>query len=88
MKIDRLIAQQIRAHRKAGILPIYRLMPISKCWIGYPTQRYVIWWAKRFWRIVRQMMKPLRNVERFTKWLNSEAQNGLKSVLGTIIYPR
>lgn len=47
VQIDRFIAQQIRAHRKAGILPIYRLMPISKCWIGYPTQRYVIWWGKK-----------------------------------------
>ena len=46
-QIDRMIAQQIRAHRKAGVLPIWEVMRISKCWIGYPTQRYVIWWGKK-----------------------------------------
>ena len=46
-QIDSFTAQLIREHRKAKVLPIWKLMPISKCWIGYPTQRYVIWWGKK-----------------------------------------
>ena len=45
--IDRMIAQQIREHRKAKVMPIWKLMPITKTWIGLPTQRYVIWWGKK-----------------------------------------
>lgn len=45
--IDRFIAQLIREHRKANVKPIYRLMPISKAWIGYPTAKYVIWWGTK-----------------------------------------
>ncbi len=47
MNIDRFIAQMIREHKKANITPIYRLMPISKCFIGFPTKKYVIWWGKK-----------------------------------------
>lgn len=34
----------IRAHKNARIRkPIWKLLPISKCWIGLPTIQYVIW---------------------------------------------
>ena len=46
-QIDSFTAQLIREHRKANVLPIWKLMPISKCWIGYPTAKYVIWWGKK-----------------------------------------
>lgn len=40
----------IREHKdcKTG-WPIWKLMPISKCWIGLPTIQYVIWWG---WHIL------------------------------------
>ena len=47
VQIDRLIAKQIRAHRSAKVLPIWKVLPISKCWIGKPTIQYVIWWGKK-----------------------------------------
>lgn len=37
--------EMIRSHKKAKVLPIWKLMPISKCWIGLPTIQYVIWWG-------------------------------------------
>ena len=30
-------------------LPIWKVMPISKCWIGLPKIQYVIWWGNLFW---------------------------------------
>lgn len=39
--------EMIAAHKKAKLLPIWKLMPISKCWIGKPTIQYVIWWGEK-----------------------------------------
>lgn len=37
----------IREHKTACVkTPIWKLMPISKCWIGLPKIQYVIWWGK------------------------------------------
>ena len=38
--------EMIAAHKKAKLMPIYRVLPISKCWIGLPKIQYVIWWGK------------------------------------------
>ena len=45
-QIDRYTLQTIREHKKANILPIWKVLPISKCWIGLPKIQYVIWWGK------------------------------------------
>ena len=46
-QIDKYISKLIREHKscKTG-WPIWKLMPISKCWIGQPKIQYVIWWGK------------------------------------------
>ena len=44
-QIDRYTLAVIRDHKKAKVLPIWKLMPISKCWIGLPKIQYVIWWG-------------------------------------------
>jgi hypothetical protein len=46
-KIDRYTLAVIRDLKKAKMLPIWKLMPISKCWIGLPKIQYVIWWGKK-----------------------------------------
>ena len=33
----------LREHKMANVLPIWRVLPIKKCWIGLPTVQYVIW---------------------------------------------
>ena len=44
-QIDNCILECIRDHKKAKVLPIWKLLRISKCWIGKPTIQYVIWWG-------------------------------------------
>ena len=38
--------EMIRSHKKAKVLPIWKVLRISKCWIGKPTIQYVIWWGE------------------------------------------
>ena len=38
--------KSIRSHKDAKVYPIWKVLPISKCWIGLPTAQYVIWWGK------------------------------------------
>lgn len=38
--------EMIRSHKKAKVLPIWKVLPISKCWIGKEKIQYVIWWGK------------------------------------------
>ena len=45
LKDDIYFLQHLREHKKAKLIPIYRLMPFSKCWIGLPKIQYVIWWG-------------------------------------------
>ena len=45
-QIDRYTLLTIREHKKAKIHPIWKVLPISKCWIGLPKIQYVIWWGK------------------------------------------
>ena len=47
LKDDIYFLRLLRDHKKAKLLPIWKLMPISKCWIGYPTAKYVIWWGTK-----------------------------------------
>ena len=46
-QVDSYVSRLIREHKscKTG-WPIWKLMPISKCWIGLPKIQYVIWWGK------------------------------------------
>ena len=45
-EISKYTLAVIRDHKKAKTgWPIWKLMPISKCWIGKPTIQYVIWWG-------------------------------------------
>lgn len=46
-QIDPYTLKVIREHKnsKTG-WHIWKLMPISKCWIGLPKIQYVIWWGK------------------------------------------
>ena len=44
--IDRCTLKVIRQHKESKTgWKIWRLMPISKCWIGLPKIQYVIWWG-------------------------------------------
>ena len=46
-QIDKYTLKVIRQHKDARIkTPIWKLLPISKCWIGLPKIQYVIWWGK------------------------------------------
>lgn len=45
-QIDRYTLKVIGEHKKAKVLPIWKLLPISKAWIGLPKIQYVIWWGK------------------------------------------
>jgi len=45
-QISKYTLQMISAHKKAKVHPIWKVLPISKCWIGKPTIQYVIWWGK------------------------------------------
>ena len=44
-QISKYTLQLIAAHKKAKLVPIWKLLRISKCWIGKPTIQYVIWWG-------------------------------------------
>lgn len=45
-EISKYTLKTIGEHKKSKIgWPIWKLMPISKCWIGKPTIQYVIWWG-------------------------------------------
>ena len=45
-QISKYTLQMISAHKKAKVHPIWKVLPISKCWIGLPKIQYVIWWGK------------------------------------------
>ena len=45
-KIDCYTLKLIAEHKKAKMLPIWRVLPIKKCWIGLPKIQYVIWWGR------------------------------------------
>jgi hypothetical protein len=46
-QISKYTLAVIRNHKEAKTgWPIWKLMPISKCWIGLPKIQYVIWWGK------------------------------------------
>ena len=45
-QIPKYTLSVIREHKKARVkTPIWKLLPISKCWIGLPKIQYVIWWG-------------------------------------------
>lgn len=46
-EISKWTLQTIREHKKAKVLPIWKVLPISKCWIGLPKIQYVIWWGEK-----------------------------------------
>ena len=43
--IDVYTLRTIRSYKDAKTHPIWRALPISKCWIGLPKIQYVIWWG-------------------------------------------
>jgi len=46
-QISKYTLKTIGDHKKSkNGWPIWKLMPISKCWIGLPKIQYVIWWGK------------------------------------------
>jgi hypothetical protein len=45
-QISKYTLAVIREHKKAKVLPIWKVLRISKCWIGKPTIQYVIWWGE------------------------------------------
>ena len=46
-EISKYTLKTIGEHKKSkNGWPIWKLMPISKCWIGLPKIQYVIWWGK------------------------------------------
>lgn len=44
---DKYTLKLIRDHKNAKVHPIWKVLPISKCWIGKPTIQYVIWWGRK-----------------------------------------
>ena len=46
MEISKFTLAVIRDHKKLrNPTKIWRLMPITKCWIGLPKIQYCIWWG-------------------------------------------
>lgn len=45
-KIDVYTMKHIKELKDSKLHPIWKVMPISKCWIGLPKIQYVIWWGK------------------------------------------
>ena len=46
-QISEYTLRVIREHKKSKTgWHIWKLMPISKAWIGLPKIQYVIWWGK------------------------------------------
>ena len=46
-QIDKCILKLIRDHKVSKRLPIWKVLPISKAWIGLQKIQYVIWWGKK-----------------------------------------
>lgn len=44
---DKYTLKLIRDHKEAKVWPIWKVLPISKCWIGLPKIQYVIWWGRK-----------------------------------------
>lgn len=47
MKYDKYIMQLIHDHKLTKVWPIWKVLPITKCFIGCPKAKYVIWWGKK-----------------------------------------
>lgn len=45
-QISKYTLAVIRDHKEAKVHPIWKVLPISKAWIGLPKIQYVIWWGK------------------------------------------
>lgn len=46
-QIDFYTLKTIRQYKDGKTFPIWRVLPIKKCWIGLPKIQYVIWWGEK-----------------------------------------